>query len=488
MEYAHQLSNLIYDYLLNRFKFGYYQYGDSLPTVDVFCRQFNVSVHPIWAALRRLRADGYIDMKNGRVTRVIYELTERERRNFIIDYFSRRWSAYLDLYQATELIYIPFLVEGFRRMNEQDLAYVTQLAECTDIEDIILFYSFALQKIGNPLLMNLFWETSLFLGYPFAKGGFRPYDYNTNIGCRQLKLLVHHVKEGFWTGTRDALVQHYRSVTENLIVNMGPYIRTVPKEDQLSFVWRIYNGHPQVCYDLVYRLLSEIYMEEYRNTKYLPSYERMAKKYGVSVSTVRRAISMTNQIGATRSENGKGIHILEISEAPSQPDFTNPVIRRNLSYLVQALELLLHTCQGVSLHFYRNLLPEEREELIARFEENQRTGRGRLSIHTYLFYIAKYSRIQAIRQIYGTIYGLFLWGYPLNVSGEAEVEMRRQGADFTASMIRCMRQNDVEQCAITIEGYVAELLPYGVKSLKKHCIGTGEQSNVSAIRLLIADE
>ena len=60
MEYEHQLSNLIYDYLLNRFRFGYYQYGDSLPTVDVFCRLFNVSAHPIWTALRRLRADGYI--------------------------------------------------------------------------------------------------------------------------------------------------------------------------------------------------------------------------------------------------------------------------------------------------------------------------------------------------------------------------------------------------------------------------------------------
>ena len=68
MEYEHQLSNLIYDYLLNRFRFGYYQYGDSLPTVDVFCRLFNVSAHPIWTALRRLRADGYIDMKNGRIS------------------------------------------------------------------------------------------------------------------------------------------------------------------------------------------------------------------------------------------------------------------------------------------------------------------------------------------------------------------------------------------------------------------------------------
>ena len=90
MEYEHQLSNLIYDYLLNRFRFGYYQYGDNLPTVEVFCSQFDMSVHPIWAALRRLRTDGYIDMKNGRITKVIYKQTEQDCKEVIIDYFSRR--------------------------------------------------------------------------------------------------------------------------------------------------------------------------------------------------------------------------------------------------------------------------------------------------------------------------------------------------------------------------------------------------------------
>ena len=117
MEYEHQLSNLIYDYLLNRFRFGYYQYGDSLPTVDVFCRLFNVSAHPIWTALRRLRADGYIDMKNGRISKVIYKQTEQERRDVVIDYFSQRWTSYLDIYRTSKWFYVPFMIEGFLRMD-----------------------------------------------------------------------------------------------------------------------------------------------------------------------------------------------------------------------------------------------------------------------------------------------------------------------------------------------------------------------------------
>ena len=84
------------------------------------------------------------------------------------------------------------MIEGFRRMNEKDISYITQLAERADADDMILFYSFAMQKVRNPLLMNLFWETSLFLGYPFAKSGACPYtDSDAELGRQQLKSLVH---------------------------------------------------------------------------------------------------------------------------------------------------------------------------------------------------------------------------------------------------------------------------------------------------------
>ena len=89
MEYEQQFSNLIYEYLLKRLQFGYYLYGDILPAVDVLCHEFNVSDHTIWAALRRLRAEGYIAMKNGQTTKVIHKQTEHERRNNLIDFFRK---------------------------------------------------------------------------------------------------------------------------------------------------------------------------------------------------------------------------------------------------------------------------------------------------------------------------------------------------------------------------------------------------------------
>ena len=488
MEYEHQLSNLIYDYLLYRFKFGYYNYGDSLPTVDVFCSQFNVSLHTIWAALRRLRTDGYIYMKNGRITKVIYKQTEQERIDFIIDYFSRRWNAYFDVYYAAELIYVPFMIEGFRRMNEEEISYLEQLAKRSSPDDNILFYSFTLQKIENPLLMNLFWETTLFLGYPFAKNGFRPFGYNIENGRKQLKFLVQLIKEGDWENVKNIVSQHQNIILDKLKENMEPQIRKVPEDEQISFVWRVYNGRPQVCYNLAPRLLHDIYMGEYSETEFLPSYEKLSGIYGVSVSTARRTISMLNQIGATQSINGKGTRILDITKSCIQPDFSSPAIRRNLSYLVQSLELLLYTCEEVSNHFFKNLLAKEREELISRFEENQRSGIGKLSIHTYLYFISCYSRIQTVRQIYGVIHGLLLWGHPLRVSSGAEDRMASRGMEFTRLMIQYMKVNDIEQCATVVKNYMKEQFPDGIRYLEQQGIASEELKMSSPIRLLILDE
>ena len=45
--------------------FQYYQYGDTLPSIDTLCREFSVSAQTVTTALQRLREEGYIDMHNG---------------------------------------------------------------------------------------------------------------------------------------------------------------------------------------------------------------------------------------------------------------------------------------------------------------------------------------------------------------------------------------------------------------------------------------
>ncbi|MFR2691570.1 MAG: hypothetical protein ACLTBV_11015 [Enterocloster bolteae] len=43
---------------------------------------------------------------------MIYKQTEQERRDVVIDYFSQRWTSYLDIYRTSKWFYVPFMIEG----------------------------------------------------------------------------------------------------------------------------------------------------------------------------------------------------------------------------------------------------------------------------------------------------------------------------------------------------------------------------------------
>ncbi|MDC7287085.1 GntR family transcriptional regulator [Blautia schinkii] len=488
MECEQQFSTLIYEYFLKRLHFGYYTYGDTLPTVDVLCREFNVSDHTIWTALRRLRAEGYISMKNGQVTKVIYKQTEEERRKSMREYFAERWEAYNDLYETTELLYVPLMIEGLCRMDEQDKDYIAQLAERAGSDDIILFYCSILQKIENPLLMNLFWETSLYLGVHLVRPSPELFQYDVTVGRSQFQTLVSLIKEKSWNDVRNTLIQYQRSYMDNIRKSLEHDLRVVPKKEQIPFTWRIYRDRPQICYNLASLLLHEIYMGEYRTTEFLPSYEKMAEKYEISVSTIRRTVSMLNQVGAVQSINGKGTRVFTIGERCCSPDFTSSVVRRNLSYFIQSFELLFYTCKEVSRCFIQSLAPEERQVMIARLEENQRTGLCEISIWHYLLFITKYSRSQAIREIYGTTYSLFLWGYPLKASLEAAPDTERNGELFTASMLKGLLEDDTEQCVSAVKTYIKKQLPKGKGFLIHSGIKAEELRLSPSIRMLLVGD
>ena len=158
-----RVHNLIYQYFLLRMHFQYYQYGDTLPSIDTLCREFSVSAQTVTTALQRLREEGYIDMHNGRQTKVLFRQTGEEYEAFIRGFFSERLDASSDLTRTTQMICLPLMTEGFMRMDHRDLAYIAPFAKRSGADDVLYLFCYALQKLDNPLAMNLFWETSLFL-------------------------------------------------------------------------------------------------------------------------------------------------------------------------------------------------------------------------------------------------------------------------------------------------------------------------------------
>lgn len=478
-------SNLIYEYFLFRIQFQYYKYGDILPPIDILCGEFNVAPLTVSAALRRLRKEGYISMRNGQSTKVICHQDDQSRDALFISYYSKRWHAFQDLYFSSELLLIPMEIEGMRRMTEEDLADIEEFADRADADDLLHFFACTLQKTENPLALNLFWEITLFLGFPFTKESSVQTCYNSDTVRERLQRLVGLIKNKAWEVLEDTLISYQRSDVNTVIETMSKFVQSVPDEEKIPFSWRIYRERPQICYNLASLLLHEIYMGEYRHEQYLPSYEKMAVKYHVSVSTMRRTIHVVNQIGAVQTINGKGTRIYSLGEHCAAPNFESPAVRRNLAFYLQSFEMLVYSCEGVTKHLLSLSSSEDNHKLIHELEHDLETNLSEISIWHYLIHVSRYSRLEGIREIYRRIYSLFLWGYPLRASHGWPERLDPIYIHFTEEMILFLKANDADGCARTVKELLMKIFPPAQKHLFSHGFTRKELRLTPSIRLLI---
>lgn len=487
MRNEQQFSNLIYEYFLLRFRFGYYKPGDTLPLVETLCREFGVAENTVKLALRRLRAEGYIDMRGGRSTRVLFEQSERKSQDYIASYYTRRRDAYSDLSASAEFTFVPLLLEGLRHIDGEELDLMSRMAERAEGDDLLHFYCLILQRLKNPLAMNLLWETLFFWGFPFAGQKYRPAPYPVETVREGIKALIGGAKSQSWDSVRNTLLEFQRSDLCAISDYLSRHVSKLPKEDQIPFVWRIYRDHPQICFKLSVQLLHEIYLGAYRDRPYLPSYAAMAKQYGASISTVRRTIATLHEIGAVQPINGTGIRICPVGEPCKPVDFSNSTIRRNLSFYVQAFDLARYTCQVVTRDFVLTLSPTLKEDLIDRLEEEHRTGRCSISIFHFLNSTINHHRLQAVRQVYRIIYSLFLWAAPLKGASGETPELERAAERFTGLMLQHLRKNDAEGCAAAVKELIDGQFLAAEKFLLQKGICLEEIRLSPSIRFLAVD-
>lgn len=488
MQSEQQFSNLVYEYFLIRIQFRYYTYGDTLPSIDTLCREFSVSSQTVKMALKRLRREGYIDMGNGRSTKVIFQQDQETSNQCIMRYFSGRIHCFRDLYQSVSLIIEPLLLEGFCRIDGKDLASLTRLADAACLEDVLHLFCFILQKTDNPLAMNLYWETMIYWGLLFLKNDYNNGFTDTDMIRRELKRCILLAENKEW----DLLAPQFQAFRQGSIETIVDHlIRQFPSlegGEHVPFVWRIYRVRPQVCYSLAAHLLHEIYVGSYRDTVYLPSYEKMAETYNVSVSTMRRTIRVLNQLGAVRSINGKGTMVFGIGSSCDSPDFTEPAIRRNLAYFFQSFELLAYSCETVMGHCLTAATQEEKSWLTSRLEQDLAHGNHELSLWRCLLFITRHSHLEGIREIYGRIYSLFLWGYPLKASHEYSPALDEAALHLTNTMIRNLKEKNITGCGKAIKKFVTQQFPAAEQYLLSQGFLPEELRLNPSIQLLISDE
>lgn len=432
------LYRLVSEYYEARILNGFYACGENLPSIPKICSVFHMAPATIRAALACLEKSGYIRVDARKAARVVYQAESAGFRENAARYFVPRRDGILDLYQSGQLLFVPLWEAGLRRWEEKDWEELRRDLMDPPAEAVsmpVQFFILALRALDNGLILNLYWEVIRYIRFPYLA--------NREEGHWVRQNLQDLSREEVIALLRGKLETRYRRSVDSLVAYLDRARDEYALEDiaPVPFQWRIYRQRPQLRYTLVSRIIREIYTGVFPGGGYLPSLPQMAERYGVALNTVRRALSVLNCLGLTRSYQGKGTMVCE------QPldgiDVTKPEIRGGLQLFLDSLQILEMTVRQVSLYTLERAGQEKRELLAQRFFQLEQEQKSYLGFELCLAFVERECPLAIVRECYSKLRELLAWGYPFTLRRLKKYGMNREYADTMKGFGQMLRDGQL---------------------------------------------
>lgn len=82
-----RIYRLVFEYYEARILYGYYKYGENLPSISKICAVFRMAPATVRAGLSVLEKQGYIKIDARKASKVIYKSNPEMRRRSAAEYF-----------------------------------------------------------------------------------------------------------------------------------------------------------------------------------------------------------------------------------------------------------------------------------------------------------------------------------------------------------------------------------------------------------------
>lgn len=356
MKYDNGLHRVVYDYYETQIRFGFYRCGDTLPSIANICSAFRLGRTTIRTALDMLEKEMLIKTEERKPARVIFKATPAQLAENMARYFLPRRDGIFDLLKAGEV-----LIEPLREGEQRNLLHFRD----------------------NRLILNFYSEAARYLRYPYLVENICPIFTGPRYE-KQAQELFEYV---------DEISSKY----------------SIQPLEPVPFRWNIYRQRPQMRYTLASRIIREIMYGKYPIGSYLPSLPRMEKQYDVSLTTLRRTLSLLSELGVTRSFQGKGTQVLM---KPGSIDFSKAEIKAGMELYGESLQFLALTISSVSRFTLEAVSEKKREALRGELERIRKSSHSCYCFETFLGFIRRECPLAAVRECYGRVEELLAWGYP----------------------------------------------------------------------------
>ena len=410
MEKNQGLCRLVYDYYETQIRFGVYRYGESLPSISHICSAFHLGRTTVRAALAMLEKEGLVKTEERKPATVAFQADLVQTAENMAMYFVPRRDGILDFTKSGDIIFQPLWEGALCRLEPEAFDLIQQRPNDSGIGPMplsIKLFLGILASRNNRLIINLFTEAIRYLRYPYL------------------------VDEENSAHSNNMLVQELFGFMER---SCGKYCL-----EPVAFRWNIYHQRPQLRYTLASRIIREIMYGKYPVESRLPSLPQMEKQYGVSLTTLRRTLSLLEEMGVTRSFQGKGTMVLM---EPVSVDLSKPEIRDGMRFYRESLQLLSMTVSGVSRFTLEEASKERRRVLEEELKQIRQAGRSHYCFNVFLHFVVQECPSALVRECYSRLEELLAWGYPFTLLRLKKDGLNTAYEEMVGGMERHLAQED----------------------------------------------
>ena len=377
MEHQETKFSFVYNEVKQRILNGQVLPGNSLPSSRMLCDQYHVSRYTVNRVFDALKKDGLIEIQP-RLAPVVLDGEKMPGSEHILRDILKKREGLVQIYRTWTLILPPLLVFATQNCSLEMMPHYKQAMRVSRIgvaaggwRAFSAFDRDVLKIGGSPLLCDLYSTFELYHDltffteqcscfYDFFPRGSVPFAGVIMDIMKDTDPVVKH-------GRLTALYQRLTSSIECTLKHLAETAPDCPPPSEAAFSWRPLRGKDYFYMRIISDLNQKIGSGEYPRRTYLPHEKALAGQYGVSVSTVRKALAELEQRGFVKTLNGKGTVVIEPdSSRVSQVIFSSRRTEEAMRYL-QALQLLVLIIHPAALSAAPLFAAKELDELDGKF-------------------------------------------------------------------------------------------------------------------------
>ena len=321
MDEKQTLFSFVYADLKGQILSGVRPHGSKLPSAPQLCKSYDVGMRTATSVVKALREEGLIQtLARGRAT-VVYQNAFTCSEDTGAQTMLSRSNNVLEVYQTAELLMPDILTfcSGFFDVIElEEYENTVKWARRPTPKPgqwraVSALLHEVLRSSGNLLFSNMYAALEMYAQVPF----FTEFQQLPSQALlHQEHLGAHRILEILRFENADCRLQfmdYYRRTTQR-IEAIFSFLRQkwpdVVPDNAHRFLWRADRGHSPYYLQVARALIEGIGIGIYPAGTYLPSEIALAKQFGVSADTIRKATKYLNDIGIVRTRPRKGSEVI----------------------------------------------------------------------------------------------------------------------------------------------------------------------------------